>query len=61
MRQIKLNDLTLITITHKTSEELLKLHDEIIFMGNGGIVEMGNFEEFLTKKNKFYNFYTKEA
>ncbi|MBU3103425.1 ABC transporter ATP-binding protein [Clostridium gasigenes] len=58
---LKINDLTLITITHKMSEELLDLYDEIIFMENGQIVEIGNFEDLLNKKKKFYNFYTIEA
>nr|WP_253199732.1 ABC transporter ATP-binding protein [Clostridium gasigenes] len=58
---LKINDLTIITITHKMSEELLDLYDEIIFMENGQIVEIGNFEDLLNKKKKFYNFYKIEA
>ncbi|MBB6714062.1 ABC transporter ATP-binding protein [Clostridium gasigenes] len=58
---LKINDLTLITITHKMSQELLSLYDKIIFMGNGQIVEIGNFEDLINKKEKFYNFYTIEA
>ena len=55
---LNIKDLTLITITHKMSEELLSLYDEIIYMENGQIVESGNLKELLQKKEKFFNFYT---
>ena len=55
---LNIKDLTLITITHKMSEELLSLYDEIIYMENGQIVESGNLKELLEKKEKFFNFYT---
>ncbi|WP_461615232.1 ABC transporter ATP-binding protein [Clostridium sp. Marseille-QA1073] len=55
---LNIKDLTLITITHKMSEELLSLYDEIIYMENGQIVESGNLQELLQKKEKFFNFYT---
>ncbi|WP_454055307.1 ABC transporter ATP-binding protein [Clostridium sp. Marseille-Q7071] len=55
---LNIKDLTLITITHKMSEELLSLYDEIIYMENGQIVESGNLQELLEKKEKFFNFYT---
>ncbi|MBO0565986.1 ABC transporter ATP-binding protein [Clostridium botulinum] len=45
-----IENLTLITITHKMSEELLSLYDEIIYMENGHIVEKGNLKELLDKK-----------
>ncbi|WP_291581610.1 ABC transporter ATP-binding protein [Clostridium sp. UBA6640] len=54
---LNIKDLTLITITHKMSEELLSLYDEIIYMENGQIVESGNLQELLEKKEKFFNFY----
>ncbi|MBO0525658.1 ABC transporter ATP-binding protein [Clostridium botulinum] len=53
-----IENLTLITITHKMSEELLSLYDEIIYMENGHIVEKGNLKELLDKKDKFFKFYT---
>ncbi|EDU38449.1 ABC transporter permease [Clostridium sporogenes] len=55
---LSIENLTLITITHKMSEQLLSLYDEIIYMENGQIVEKGNFKELLDKKDKFFKFYT---
>ncbi len=60
-RLLNIEDLTLITITHKMSEELLGLYDEIIFMEKGAIVEKGNLNELLNKQSKFFDFYTLEA
>lgn len=57
---LNIEDLTLITITHKMSEELLGLYDEIIFMEDGAIVESGSLNELLENKNKFFDFYTIE-
>ena len=59
-RLLNINDLTLITITHKMSEELLGLYDEIIFMEQGYIVEKGSLNELLEKQGKFFDFYTIE-
>ena len=53
---LNIKELTLITITHKMSEELLSLYDKIIYMENGQIVESGNLQELLQKKEKFFNF-----
>ncbi|HDK7175404.1 TPA: ABC transporter ATP-binding protein [Clostridium botulinum] len=55
---LSIENLTLITITHKMSEQLLSLYDEIIYMENGQIVEKGNLKELLDKKDKFFKFYT---
>ncbi|WML37323.1 ABC transporter ATP-binding protein [Clostridium sp. OS1-26] len=55
---LSIENLTLITITHKMSEELLSLYDEIIYMENGHIVEKGNFKDLLEKREKFFSFYT---
>ncbi|MHB9941272.1 ABC transporter ATP-binding protein [Clostridium sporogenes] len=55
---LSIENLTLITITHKMSEELLSLYDEIIYMENGQIVEKGNLKELLDKKDNFFKFYT---
>lgn len=54
---LDIKDLTLITITHKLTEELLDLYDEIIYMDNGYIVEKGSLKELLNTKEKFYDFY----
>lgn len=60
-RLLSIEELTLITITHNMSEELLGLYDEIIFMENGVIVEKGTLSELLERKNKFFNFYKLET
>lgn len=56
-RLLNLEDRTLITITHKMSEDLLNLYDEIIFMENGKIIEIGKFKDLIEKEQEFYNFY----
>ena len=58
---LNLDDLTLITITHKMSEELLSLYDEIIFMEDGKIIEKGRFDDLIKKEEKFYDFYKLET
>ena len=55
---LSIDDLTLITITHKMSEELLGLYDEIIYMENGLIMENGTFKELINKEEKFLDFYS---
>ncbi|MEW9093787.1 MAG: ABC transporter ATP-binding protein [Clostridiaceae bacterium] len=55
---LNIENLTLITITHKMSEELLSLYDDIIYMESGHIVEIGSLKELLDKKDKFFKFYT---
>lgn len=49
-RLLNLEDRTLITITHKMSEDLLNLYDEIIFMKNGKIIEIGKFKDLIEKE-----------
>lgn len=49
-------DLTLITITHKMNENLLSSYDQIIYMDQGQIIEMGSYSELLSAKKGFYNF-----
>lgn len=53
-----INDLTLITITHSLNPELLINYDKIIFMEEGKILESGAFEELVSKKDAFYDFYS---
>ena len=55
---LQIEDLTLITITHNLSEDLLELYDQIIYMEDGSIEEMGSLDELLAKQAKFYGFYT---
>lgn len=58
---LNLDNLTLITITHKMSQELLSLYDEIIFMEDGKVIEQGNFNDLIKKEEKFYDFYKLET
>lgn len=55
---LAIDDLTLITITHNLSEDLLELYDQIIYMEDGMIVEVGTLTELLKNKSGFYHFYT---
>ncbi|RDY27020.1 ABC transporter ATP-binding protein [Romboutsia weinsteinii] len=54
---LDIDDLTLITITHKSSGDLLERYDEIIYMEDGYIVEKGSYNDLVNKKDKFYEFY----
>lgn len=55
---LKIDDLTLITITHNLKEELLSKYDEIIYMENGKIIENGSYYDLLKTKGDFYNYIT---
>lgn len=55
---LKINDLTLITITHSLNAELLTGYDGIIFMEDGKILEANSFENLLQSKKAFYDFYS---
>ncbi|MBT2292168.1 ABC transporter ATP-binding protein [Paenibacillus albidus] len=57
-RLLKLEELTLITITHNMNEELLGLYDQIIYMEDGLIAEMGSLKELLERGDRFRSFYT---
>lgn len=59
-RLLSLDGLTLITITHNMSENLLGLYDEIIYMEEGRIAERGPLTELLEREGKFARFYTLE-
>lgn len=52
-RLLKINDLTLITITHNLEEKLLKKYDEIIYMDNGNIKEQGHLQELVNTSSCF--------
>ena len=53
-----LDNLTLITVTHKLIKSILINYDEIIVMKNGKIIEKGKFNDLLNKKGYFYSLYT---
>lgn len=50
-------DLTLLTITHHMSSDILKLYDEIIYMENGQITEKGRFEDLIKENKQFCSFF----
>lgn len=55
-RLLNLDDLTLITITHNLQANILGQYDQIIYMEDGTIKEIGTFGELIQKKSGFYNF-----
>lgn len=52
----EIDDLTLITITHNLSTDLLGRYDQIIYMEDGAVAEMGNLTELLSNQAGFYHF-----
>lgn len=55
---LAIDDLTVITITHKLSDEILSQYDEIVVMDKGEIVEAGSLQQLLANKGPFFNLYT---
>lgn len=55
---LNLDNLTLITVTHKLIKSILINYDEIIVMKNGKIIEKGSFNDLLKQKGYFYSLYT---
>ena len=53
---LSINDLTLITITHNLQMELLEKYDQIIYMEEGYIKELGSLQELMAKQGEFYYF-----
>lgn len=58
---LNIDDLTVITITHKLIDNILSRYDEIIVMNNGKIVEQGSFNELMDKQGEFYDLYSVEG
>lgn len=57
---LSLPELTLITITHNLNPDILMMYDEIIYMENGRIAEMGSLEDLLALGGGFSRFITLE-
>ena len=55
---LNIDDLTVITVTHKLIDSILKRYDEIIVMNNGYVIESGTFDELINNKGEFYNLYS---
>ena len=58
---LNIEDLTVITVTHKLIDSVLNRYDEIIVMDNGNVVEKGSFDELINNKKEFYDLYTIEG
>lgn len=57
---LNIEGLTSLVVTHKLNPELLNKYDKIIVLESGEIVEIGNFEELMEKKEFFYSLYSLE-
>ena len=57
---LKMKEITLLVVTHKLSEQLLKEYDKIIVLKDGLIEEMGTFHNLINNKGYFYNLFTLE-
>ena len=55
---LNISDLTLISITHKFSKQLLEKYDLIIVLKDSNIVEIGPFNKLMNNKNYFYELYS---
>ncbi len=55
-RLLSMEELTLITITHNLRPDLLEQYDQIIYMEDGIVAEMGNLSELLSNEAGFYRF-----
>ena len=51
---LKIQDLTVLVVTHKLNKSMLKKYDRILFMKNGVIVEDGSFDNLMDRKGEFY-------
>jgi len=58
---VEIDDLTVISVTHKLNEDILKKFDQIIFMNKGKIIESGTFDDLMKNKKEFYQFFDIEA
>ncbi|WP_427340352.1 ABC transporter ATP-binding protein [Caloranaerobacter sp. DY30410] len=54
---VSLDDVMVISVTHKLYESILKRYDEIIVMHKGSIYERGSFDELMKRKTLFYSLY----
>lgn len=55
---LKINELTVITITHSLNQALLANYDQVIFMENGAVSETGSYAKLMDNKGAFYDFVT---
>ena len=55
---LNIPDITLISISHRYSREILEQYDGIIALKDGKIEEAGTFEELMDRKGYFYSLFT---
>jgi len=55
---LNLDGITRIVVTHDLERPLLERYDEIIVLKNGSVVEQGNFESLMAKREYFYSLFT---
>lgn len=57
-RLLKIDNLTIITITHNLKKELLELYDDVIYMENGEIIEQGPYVSLTNTSSQFLEYIT---
>ena len=55
---LELENITLISVTHRLIKENLKQYDQILVLKDGKIEEKGNFEELMNFDSYFKKLYT---
>ncbi|ELC8463952.1 ABC transporter ATP-binding protein [Clostridium perfringens] len=50
-------EITLISVTHKLNKKILSKYDKIVYMENGRICELGEFNQLISEKKKFFDLY----
>ena len=54
-------DITVLVVTHKLVESILRKYDCILVFSHGEIIEVGQYEELMKKKGMLYSLYTVSA
>ena len=54
---LEIQDLTVLVVTHKLNENILKKYDRILFMKDGVIVEDGSFSDLMVRRGEFYKLF----
>ena len=54
---LDIQDLTVLVVTHKLNENILKKYDRILFMKDGVIVEEGSFSDLMDRRGEFYRLF----
>ena len=54
---LEIQDLTVLVVTHKLNENILKKYDRILFMKDGVIVEDGSFSDLMDRRGEFYKLF----